>query len=34
MLTQESREDGGLVCLLASEDHTFTKCLENGSVES
>lgn len=34
MLTQESREDGVSVCLLASEDHTFSKCVENGSVEN
>ena len=34
MLRQESREDGGSVYLLASEDHTFTKCVENGSVEN
>ena len=34
MLTQESREDGGSVCLLASEDHTFSKCVEKGSVEN
>lgn len=34
MLTQESREDGGLVCQLASKDYTFTKSVENGSVEN
>lgn len=34
MLTQESREDGGSICLLASEDYTFTKSVDNGSVEN
>ena len=34
MFTQETREDCCSVCLLASEDYTFTKCVENGSVEN